>query len=653
MTQLPISLDDPENIGLFLSTMRSRSTSSQSAPQGPAAQAEGGRVQNPGSSAEPINGSHGNDDAPRMPVHGSPQKASFTSSEFKPRPSPCRQGLMPPHNTPQTGAISPLLLAKDDENLIQNPTAVGEALYDYVQSFNGVPLSESMWAPKNTPHRQSLLKGPRAAPRDLTPVKAVEPNPAINDIFTGMSFKVAHASTQTPWPTAVGGPAAGSSVIGSASSEKPFCSVAPIEVSNDVPTGSQRSAGVLEQNEQEKRERAGELTAREKLGKQDNKRMEWLGSERLPYTKPAKHDDDTNRILLTTATSVPAVTESTAIAGDVKQESHLPKYVPPHLRHKVRTPLSVDVPNEDRKRWPSVQHRSGSLPPNDTRLPSTLASPETKDNPLSSDLLSKRGPKIQATGAKEGMAPKDGSTGESREKKANKLFTTPHRTPMAKFSEDVPLLEPASVGTSASTEPINVASTYNLPEVKVEVENREKQTTFTSWGAPELRDRPVFGGPLEQIYIRDSDTASVKFLHAEDCTSFYEKTSNGLVYGKDANGREKIVWVSLGKDVDVVGGLLDQWITSDFTRCVRAVPVDEDYGKEALWKIASRKNRSIEGIEDGKTPGGSRYIIFRFTDIAHAVQFRGALARDEEWEHCNITYTEDPCSKGTSPSITQ
>ena len=57
--------------------------------------------------------------------------------------------------------------------------------------MKGVPLSESIWAPKHLPHQQSLLKGPRTPSRDLTPIKAVEPNPAINDTFTRMSFKAA------------------------------------------------------------------------------------------------------------------------------------------------------------------------------------------------------------------------------------------------------------------------------------------------------------------------------------------------------------------------------------------------------------------------------------------------------------------------------
>lgn len=167
---------------------------------------------------------------------------------------------------------------------------------------------------------------------------------------------------------------------------------------------------------------------------------------------------------------------------------------------------------------------------------------------------------------------------------------------------------------------------------------------------------------MEQIHLRGDETASVKFLHAADCNKFYEDTSNGLVYGKDLQGKEKVVWVSLAKDVDVVGGLLSGWIEAEMTRCVRAVPVEDDIGKEYLWKIAARKNRNVENIEIGRNAGGvnispfpsavdyhtndlqqkSRFAIFRFADIAHAVTFKAALARDEEWEHCNITFAKDP-----------
>ena len=93
-------------------------------------------------------------------------------------------------------------------------------------------------------------------------------------------------------------------------------------------------------------------------------------------------------------------------------------------------------------------------------------------------------------------------------------------------------------------------------------------------------------------------------MDAGECTKFYGETSNGLVYGKDAKDRELVLFVELSKDVDVVGGLLQGWIASGVTRCVRAVGVEADWGMDGLVKIAERKNRKVEKIVDGQNPGG-------------------------------------------------
>ncbi len=84
---------------------------------------------------------------------------------------------------------------------------------------------------------------------------------------------------------------------------------------------------------------------------------------------------------------------------------------------------------------------------------------------------------------------------------------------------------------------------------------------------------------------------------------FYDETSNGLVYKE--NGKDsKFVLVELSKDVDVVGGLLQGWITSGVTRCVRAVGAESGWDMDGLVKIAERKNRKVEKIVDGKNAGG-------------------------------------------------
>lgn len=176
----------------------------------------------------------------------------------------------------------------------------------------------------------------------------------------------------------------------------------------------------------------------------------------------------------------------------------------------------------------------------------------------------------------------------------------------------------------------------------------------------------IYGGPLESINIRDSIStrsaasiakvsASVRFLHAADCQRFYDDTSNGLVYGKDLQNREKVVYVELAQDVDVVGGMLSQWIDTGASRCVRAAPVEEEaaagaFGRRSLWELAGRQGRKVEGMEEGRTPmraggqGNRRYVVWRFCEIKDAVAFRGALVRDEEWETCNVTFADDPCA---------
>ena len=85
---------------------------------------------------------------------------------------------------------------------------------------------------------------------------------------------------------------------------------------------------------------------------------------------------------------------------------------------------------------------------------------------------------------------------------------------------------------------------------------------------------------------------------------FYGETSNGLVYGNNDKGRELVLFVELSKDVDVVGGLLQGWIASGVTRCVRAVGVEVAWDLEGLVKIAERKNRKVERIADGQNAGG-------------------------------------------------
>lgn len=115
----------------------------------------------------------------------------LASPEAHPKPSPHFSGLKAPFNTPKTAASSPRLLAAKTHN-----EDVAEALADYVNTVNSRPLSESIWAPGSGRYKPSMLGGPRST-GVLTPIKAVEPNPAINDTFDRMSFKAADSDPKT------------------------------------------------------------------------------------------------------------------------------------------------------------------------------------------------------------------------------------------------------------------------------------------------------------------------------------------------------------------------------------------------------------------------------------------------------------------------
>lgn len=113
------------------------------------------------------------------------------SPEAHPKPSPHVSGLKAPFNTPKTAASSPRLSAANTHN-----EEVAEAFSDYVNTLNTRPLSDSMWAPGSARYKHSILSGARST-NVLTPIKAVEPNPAINDTFDRMSFKVADPDPKT------------------------------------------------------------------------------------------------------------------------------------------------------------------------------------------------------------------------------------------------------------------------------------------------------------------------------------------------------------------------------------------------------------------------------------------------------------------------
>ena len=139
-------------------------------------------------------------------------------------------------------------------------------------------------------------------------------------------------------------------------------------------------------------------------------------------------------------------------------------------------------------------------------------------------------------------------------------------------------------------------------------------------------------------------SATVRFVSGEACKRFYDATANGLPFKHGSSPHEMIAWATLGKEVDVIGGLLAQQIAQGATRCVRAVPVNADLEAADLKQLALEKGRQLEGLEDSITKNGSRYVVWRFCDIAHAVAFRGGVARNPDFESCNVSFSDDPCA---------
>ena len=99
-------------------------------------------------------------------------------------------------------------------------------------------------------------------------------------------------------------------------------------------------------------------------------------------------------------------------------------------------------------------------------------------------------------------------------------------------------------------------------------------------------------------------TAAVMFLNPEDCARYNTATANGIVYGKDKAGRELVAFTEMSKDVNVIGGLLKGFIEAGVTRCIKCIGVEEDVSITTLTKMAERKNRKLEGIEEIETRGG-------------------------------------------------
>lgn len=127
---------------------------------------------------------------------------------------------------------------------------------------------------------------------------------------------------------------------------------------------------------------------------------------------------------------------------------------------------------------------------------------------------------------------------------------------------------------------------------------RNLPTNHTAYTVASL----VYGGALEQIqYTPESATASVLFLDADDCLSYYNKTSNGIELPGDSL---RVIWVELAKQVEPVSSMVRTYVERECSRCVRAIGIDDDMSIASIMKLAKAKGRTVEHITIKSTADG-------------------------------------------------
>ena len=508
-----MDVDDPESIRRFIQNMRSPSTSSQNAVEEPADQLEDGEVKIASPPPESIDDFDvDNIGTPMTPVVEPPLDDDcttpvFSSPECHPRPSPHYHGLMPPYNTPLAVPASPRPIANNDESTIQNPTAVGEALYEYMQNIDGVPLSESMWAPQNRTHGQSLLKGPRVpVNQDLTTVKVVEHNAAINDTFSRMSFKAADASTQTTWSPAKGASVRPPCIVNDTYSAKVSDSAPQSKASDDVSTASQRSAAPPKQRKQKKQDyalqREQPRTGKEQLRPNTGEIVKEVNSEVLSSKDTIAKNPAIAPAQSTALTFRSGTTEMTAVAGDGRQGNQPPakqvatSLVPPHLRKRTPSSSSATMPGATQKTSSPSDNNAGPAQSVNPRAPIPSVSPKTSESKIkagNTETLLKETPMneipIIEPFMKRSLA--DSTTQVPQKKRQSQFLSAPHHGAIATPNkEGGSPQEAGDIGTSKPADPSTAVITKKALEGKEELEDREKQIMFTTWGTPEARDRP-------------------------------------------------------------------------------------------------------------------------------------------------------------------
>ncbi len=208
MTKPNVGVDSSETINRFIAQMRSSSNTSSGAPviptQIPPGSGPEQRDETIFTNGDVSNGATVHRTEPiGIPITRSshsttPDRNSSAPPGHHPMTSPHVSGLEPPQNTPKTNPASPRMspARSYDDELAE----VSHVVSTIVGTLDTKPLSQSIWAPLSSKYRRSSLSAYSTPTRDLTPVRVVEANPAINDSFTRMSFKAADSDHEIGSP---------------------------------------------------------------------------------------------------------------------------------------------------------------------------------------------------------------------------------------------------------------------------------------------------------------------------------------------------------------------------------------------------------------------------------------------------------------------
>ena len=136
--------------------------------------------------------------ATRLSHSTTPNCKGPASPDHQATTSPHFDGLRAPQNTPKTNLASPR--ASPGRSYDDELAEVSHVVSTIVGTLDTKPLSQSILAPKSGEYHRSSLSAFSTPSRDLTPVRVVKANPAINDSFTRMSFEAADSNHEIGRP---------------------------------------------------------------------------------------------------------------------------------------------------------------------------------------------------------------------------------------------------------------------------------------------------------------------------------------------------------------------------------------------------------------------------------------------------------------------